>query len=435
MSSRAHEPPRLPDGFWARQDVLQSLAERDVGRLFRLIGKYAGASQSQIAIAVKMTQGQVSTIMSGTRRVSVIEVAERLFDGLDAPDPARIAFGLAPRTPPAVASDAQRPSNEMPADLDDVEALRQGLNDTLGAGAMSEATLEDWERTVVRYGRATRDRPAGVLLADLAADLAELRQALTRCRSASGLRTLTRVAAHMAGLMCLTLCKLDDRSAFRQWARTARLAAREAGDPATQSWILAQEAYGHYYSGDLLEAVEVARQAQELVNTSPCVGAALAAALESRAQAAMGRDLETREALARAESILSRLDGDSLIASAFGYNEAQLRFHEGNAYTHLRDVRSALAAQDRALELCAPGDYTDWAMTRLDRATCLVYDGDVSEGLAYATHTLANLTEPQRQGIISLRGSEILQALPADPKALPAARDFRDLLVVAPEKG
>jgi hypothetical protein len=60
---------------------------------------------------------------------------------------------------------------------------------------------------------------------------------------------------------------------------------------------ITQEAYGHYYSGDLLEAVEVARHAQHLVPTTPCVGAALAAALESRAHAAMGRQPETRESL------------------------------------------------------------------------------------------------------------------------------------------
>jgi len=57
----------------------------------------------------------------------------------------------------------------------------------------------------------------------------------------------------MSGLMCLTFCKLDDRSSFRKWARTARLAAKEAGDPLTISWVLAQESYGHYYSGDLQE--------------------------------------------------------------------------------------------------------------------------------------------------------------------------------------
>jgi hypothetical protein len=135
----------------------------------------------------------------------------------------------------------------------------------------------------------------------------------------------------------------------------------------THSWILAQEAYGHYYSGDLLEAVDVAR------------------------------------------------------------------FHEGNAYTHLHDVPAALKAQDRALELCAPGDYTDRAMTRLDRARCLTDTGDMSAALAYATETLTTLTERQRQGIITLRGYEVLNGLPKVQKVLSAARDLRDLLMFTTE--
>ncbi|PZS28794.1 MAG: hypothetical protein DLM59_14015 [Pseudonocardiales bacterium] len=239
---------------------------------------------------------------------------------------------------------------------------------------------------------------------------------------------MTQVAAHMAGLMCLTLCKLDDRAAFRRWARTARLAAAEAGDAVLHSWVLAQEAYGHYYSGDLQEAVDVACHAQALVPRTPCVGAALAAALEARAYAAMGCHQETRDAIARAEAILARLEGEALIPSAFGYNEAQLRFHEGNALTHLGDAKAAFRAQDRALELCAPGDYTDWAMTRLDRAKCLTDTSGVSEALAFATETFAHLTGPQRRGIITLRGREILNTLPREQQVVPAAREFRELL-------
>ncbi len=319
-------------------------------------------------------------------------------------------------------------------DLHHVELLRQELNDALSEGTMAEASLDDWERTVLRYGRATRDRPAGVLLDDLSADLAELKRALHHHRSASALRRLTRVAAHMSGLMCLTFCKLDDRPAFRRWARTARRAADEAGDPETSSWVLAQEAYGHYYSGDLLEAVDVAQHAQGAVAATPCVGAALAAALEARAYAAISHDRETRAALGRAEDILSDLEGEALTPSAFGYNEAQLRFHEGNAYTHLGDARSAFTAQDRALELCTPGDYTDWAMTRLDRAQCLATTAETADALDYATETLTVLSEPQRRGIITLRGYEILTALPKDQQAMPAACDLRELLMLTTER-
>ena len=62
--------PRLHDVFWNRQDVHRALAARDFGVLFRLVSKYAGASQTQIAIAVGMTQGQVSAIMAGDRRIT-----------------------------------------------------------------------------------------------------------------------------------------------------------------------------------------------------------------------------------------------------------------------------------------------------------------------------------------------------------------------------
>jgi transcriptional regulator with XRE-family HTH domain len=315
-----------------------------------------------------------------------------------------------------------------------IELLRQGLNDSLGAGTLAAASLDEWERTVADHGRATRDLPASVLLSDLSTDLAELKQALDRYRSASALRRLTRVAAQMAGLMCLTLCKLDDRPSFRRWVRTARLAAHEAADQSTQSWILAQEAYGLYYGADLRQAVDVARQAQDIAGKTPNVGAALAAALEARACAAMGLARETRAALGRAEDILSHLEGEELLPSAFGYNEAQLRFHEGSAYTLLHDVKAALQAQARALELCASGDYMDWAMTRLDRASCLALTGDSAFALSYAAETLGSLTEPQRRGIITVRGYQILKSLPTPQRALPGAHDLRDLLMLTAER-
>jgi tetratricopeptide (TPR) repeat protein len=300
---------------------------------------------------------------------------------------------------------------------------------TLRHGTVSGTSLDDWEMTVIRHGRATRDRPAGVLLGDLHSDLVELDQAISRHPPASSLRRLTRATAHMSGLMCLTLCKLDQRSAFRRWARTARLAANEAGDPETFSWVLAQEAYGHFYSGDFSEAIDVARQAQDVSRSTPCVGTALAAALEARAYAVTNRPKETRVALGQAESNLSNLSGTALEASAFGYNEAQLRFHEGNAYTHLGDMASALPAQERALILCAEGDYTDWSLTRLDRTKCLAKTGNTFDAMAYGSETLLSLSEDRRGGIIALRGLEVFNSLSDEQKLSKSASDFRDILM------
>ena len=287
---------------------------------------------------------------------------------------------------------------------DQLESLRLRLGGALGEGAVSAASLDAWEQAVVVHGQATRHRPPGDLLVELGDDLAELEGVIRRSRSAASLRRLARVAAQLSGLMCLLLVKLDEREPFRRWACTARTAAGEAGDPAVLSWVLAQEAYGRYYGGDLGGAVSVARHAQALMRRSPSVGGVLAAALEGRAHAARGDAKQTCNALGRAETGLAGLDAGSVSASAFGYTESQFRFHEGNAYTRLGDTRLALRAQERALQVCPPEDYTDWALTRLDRAACLAHDGDAASAVAYAAETLAGLRTEQSAGIIALRG-------------------------------
>lgn len=314
------------------------------------------------------------------------------------------------------------------ASLSGLETLRRDLDRVLSYGAPSEVVVDHWEQLAERYGRATRDRPAALLLAVLSDDLGQLQSTLTGSRSSVGRRRLTRVVAQMSGLMLLTLVKLDERTAFRRWARTARVASAEAGDPLTQSWMLAQEAYGHFYSNDLSEAVAVAKRAEDVSSAPGGVGAPLAAALEARVCAAIGDRQATTAALRRAEEHVSHLNGDALLPSAFGYNEAQLAFHAGSAYTMLRDLPAAFAAQERALVLCAPRDYTDRALTRLDRAACFVVDGDVTASAHEIAGTLLGLDDEQRRGIIDGRARKVIGGMSAKQRQLPIVRELRDLV-------
>jgi hypothetical protein len=68
-------------------------------------------------------------------------------------------------------------------------------------------------------------------------------------------------------------------------------------------------------------------------------------ALEARAHAILGRRADADTAITRAQATLAALTPDNTTASAFGYHEAQLRFHHGNALTHLHDSRRAWEAQ------------------------------------------------------------------------------------------
>ncbi|MGH8918839.1 MAG: helix-turn-helix domain-containing protein, partial [Actinomycetes bacterium] len=97
MLSSAFDPLRIPEEFWAREDVGWALDHRDFGELFRLLSKHLGASQTRIGTATGLSQGTVCVIMNGSRHVTAIDVLERLADGLDMPDTARLRLGLAPR--------------------------------------------------------------------------------------------------------------------------------------------------------------------------------------------------------------------------------------------------------------------------------------------------------------------------------------------------
>jgi hypothetical protein len=361
-----------------------------------------------LAARVGYDQGGLSKIIAGQRRCPP-NLARLIDDELGAG---------------GVVIEASAGAPEPPADA---ERVRRALEDALANGMMSGGMLDDWDASVARYGYRTRDTPSPLLLADFTADLADLRLAIGRHRSASALPRLALTAARMSGLVCLTLVKAGDRQAWRRWGRTARHAATEAGDQAALSWATAQESYGYYYAGDMPGAVTCARHAQDVVRV-PCVGAALAAALEMRAHAAMGDAPAAMAALDAAEDIHGRLPGSDLTPSAFGYAESQLRFHAGDALTRLGDTRAARPVLDRALELCLPGDYTDWAMIRLNGAACLVAGGDADAALAYAAETLAALDAPRRQGIITGRGRELLASLTPAQRASRAGREFRGLV-------
>lgn len=101
MRPSAFDPPAIPPAFWERPDVCQALRQRDIGALFRLLCQYTGLSQMRIATAVGLGQGRISEIINGIRNIRDAKVFERIADGLNMPDHARLLLGLSPRQIPA----------------------------------------------------------------------------------------------------------------------------------------------------------------------------------------------------------------------------------------------------------------------------------------------------------------------------------------------
>lgn len=92
MGSQHVDPPAsAPPGLWTRPEMASALASRDMGAVILIFRRWTGASQTDISARVGMPQSHISDLEHGKRRVTALEVFERVADGLGIP---RILLGL-----------------------------------------------------------------------------------------------------------------------------------------------------------------------------------------------------------------------------------------------------------------------------------------------------------------------------------------------------
>ena len=418
-------PISYDEEFFETEDFRAAFESRNMGRVFKVYRNHPrhlqifgkALNQETLARWLNITQVHVSRIEIGRnvlREEDAIAFAQKLHI------PQRFFWILYPgeRWPSEYRPNLKRPDSSVSA-----AALHESLTDVLSP-VLSSAGVDEWERRIVQFGKATRYRSAASLVPDLVDDIGTLRHLLTRSRSFELTRRLSRAMAQLSGLMSLTLLKLEDRSGSRNWVRTARILAAESGDIDLQSWVHAQEAYFHFYDRNLIGAIEAAQHA-EAISKTPNVGAVLATALEARASAILGRKDEATSAADRAELYLERLDSGLIVPSAFGYDEAQLRFHQGSALTQLGETRAAFAAQDRALDLYPAENYLDRALVQLDRAQGLIQERDATSAIELAAATFSQLELTQARGMIAARIAEVIGLLSASAQSKPAVLDLK----------
>ena len=89
----------FPDDVWRRADVLDMCRNRDAGALLRLANSSRfRISQGRLAHWIGTEAADVSRLINGKAgQVVRLDRWERIADGLNMPDHARIALGLAPR--------------------------------------------------------------------------------------------------------------------------------------------------------------------------------------------------------------------------------------------------------------------------------------------------------------------------------------------------
>ena len=56
MPGRLTDLLEIPAAFWTRPDTVDALHRRDIGRLFKLLSQYAGASQTRMGCRMTATR-------------------------------------------------------------------------------------------------------------------------------------------------------------------------------------------------------------------------------------------------------------------------------------------------------------------------------------------------------------------------------------------
>jgi transcriptional regulator with XRE-family HTH domain len=339
-----------------------------------------------------------------------------------------------PETDPGTdAEDRLRLLTSSPPDnlalLDAAAAVRRRMDETLSGSVVSDGTVAYWEEVSEQYGRTYKTRAAVPFLGDILADFAEVQVLTDRRLPAGPRRDLCAVAAKLAGLISMTMTNLGDYREARGWGHTARLAADEAGDPVLRAWVANRaEAIPHLYFGDPQGALVAARQAQLLARNAVCGPAVMAPALEARAAAMLGDAETAREAMRRAENMFSRLSRQENIAYTF--TEAQLYFYRSNTYTTIGDTKTAEHAQEAALSSFAPEERLEPTLVHLDRAACMLWEGDIAGGAGHASDVLLRLPQEFRPPIVLEKARAVSAAIPPDRRGDAAVRQFHEVLAL-----
>ncbi|MFE0178953.1 helix-turn-helix domain-containing protein, partial [Streptomyces sp. NPDC059002] len=79
------EAPSVPAHIWSDGEVQEALNALDFGRLSRLVRKRSGLRQDDLARITGLSQGYLSQLESGTRRLTRLDKSQAFLDALNVP--------------------------------------------------------------------------------------------------------------------------------------------------------------------------------------------------------------------------------------------------------------------------------------------------------------------------------------------------------------
>ena len=462
----------IPSSVLARKDLQQALREHDFAQAFRIIQTRAGISQTAIGSACGLSQGKVSTIISGRVQITSYEVLCRVADGLRIPGD---LLGLAPR-PWEEATTTSAATPEVPLRMDtpwqttatvdlaarltraDLTMDRRGLARALAAAAMTGPVLLDSLEGWMHPGEtgARRARPGRLGLRDVEqleetarafrswnhayggglryravlGQLSEVAALLSEHQAPAVEERLYRVLALLAGTAAGMAWDSGLQRRAQDYYRLSLRAAHAGGDRLWGANVLAGMARQLLYAGRPADALDLVRLAQD--GSRDVAGPRLRAMLHTReawALAAMGRVAAFARATEQARQALSDADPDEEPYWIAYFDQAELSGVTGGRHLELarEDPRAHAerAGEEIRHALATRGDGAgrSTALDRLGLAETYFLIGDLTAAVA-ETHAAVDAAADVQSGRVR-EGAAWLYSYTVGHGASPAVREAR----------
>jgi transcriptional regulator with XRE-family HTH domain len=367
----------VPPEVLARPEIRRALAIGDWPTVLQAVVLETRASQTDIAVAVGISQPHVSRLMSGHSREPGIRTVRALCDGLGIP---RSLAGL------------------LDVDQEDNTNRRQFVGGALGVSGLALiGTAEgdipvdsaDEERLLMvpsaTYRRLEQRHSSRLLIAPVAAHLALIRRLTRRSGySAAHTRRLLMLVSETAGLAAWLYVDLDDRASARQHYQIAVRVAERSGHPLLPAYMQASLGQFAAQCGDAPQAVRLIANARgRLPRSAPAIATIWLDAVEALALAE-ARNRNALAVLGRAEQRLSKATNDEPIWPwIFPFDERKLAGYRALAATKLN--RTQMAESAFRLAGTAPQAPKQRAVMEVERARSLARAGQVEEACRVAS--------------------------------------------------
>jgi transcriptional regulator with XRE-family HTH domain len=415
----------VPEDFWQRPDVQEAITHGEFGRLSLLVRQRSGLRQSDMAVRTGLSQGFLSQLEQGRRRLTRLDSVAAFLAGIGTPD------GLIPsplrehtavlHSPPRSAAPLGELTDRAGAphgdsDMRDIatNAALQGLRfaEEMATTNVTDLEVADLEATIARLAKEYVHTPVRRLFKEMVVTRDRLfhllkgrqfprqTQALYLLAGVSSL--LLAHASQNLGDEDAALAQLQTAWTLAEHTRPAHCCGRGADSDDLRAWVKGTVALIAEWSTEQHAALEYTQHALQFATTGET--RARIAAIEARTAARLGnrdRALRALDELRRArESGTEGRAGLQRFGGILTFPEAKQEYYIGGTYILLGEYDLAEQHSARALHLYEHGptaerSYGDEALARLNIATGHIATGE-AEGAQEHLRTLFELPQEQR---------------------------------------